>query len=69
MVTVTLHSDRPRAAIRRWRNTFSDTSWHRVRGHRVPVVCGDARELGEQQRQMLAFAEAFGGSVTQLEVT
>jgi len=69
MVTVTLHSDRPAAAIRRWRKTFSDTRWCRVRGRRVPVVRGQVRELGPQQRQMLAFAEAHGGSVTPLEVT
>ena len=67
MVTVTLHSDRPAAAIRRWRSTFTDARWRVLRRRPIAVVVADASDLGSQQLRMLAYAEAFGGHVTPSE--
>ena len=64
MVTVTLHSDRPRAAIKAWRWTFTGTRWHRISSRPVPVIGGDVRDPDTRQQAMLAHAELYGGSVT-----
>jgi len=64
MVTVTLHSDRPAAAIKTWRTTFTGTRWRILRRRPIAVVAASGADLGAWQRQMLEHAELYGGSVT-----
>ena len=64
MVTVTLHRDRPRAAIRAWRKTFTGTRWRILRRRPIAVVAASGTDLGAREQAMLAHAELYGGSVT-----